>query len=182
MFGFFKKKRSPLKTGERIYAVLAAQARHPSLYTRYGVPDTMEARFELLILHLFVVLQWFQSDKEEPIRQVMQELCDHFFTEMDRAMRETGVGDLAVPKRIKKMAQHYVTRTTEYDAATAQSDREPFFRLLALHIFGDESHIERAKELADYVEVLRVALSMEEPLDTLENFWLPSPDEAALTQ
>ncbi len=106
----------------RLYGEIMAASRQPALFMPpYAVPDTLEGRFDALILHVFLVVRRLAA-MPSPAPEIAQELSNHLFAEMDRALREGGVGDLAVPKRIAKMASDYNGRRTSYEAGLAEGE------------------------------------------------------------
>jgi cytochrome b pre-mRNA-processing protein 3 len=126
-----------------------AAARRPALFLRpYEVPDTLEGRFDLLVLFSTLLLRRLES-LPHPGREIAQELVDALFEHLDAGLREIGVGDLAVPKRIKKLAEAFSGRTAAYRSALAL-DRAAFASALARNIYGEESADQRANALADY--------------------------------
>ena len=112
--------RSRPEQPEALYAALMAQARRPDFYRDYGVPDTLDGRFDLLVLHVVLLLRRLRED--EVTRALAQDVFDVFFRELDRALREMGVGDLGVPRRVKTMAEVFYGRARAYDAALASGD------------------------------------------------------------
>jgi cytochrome b pre-mRNA-processing protein 3 len=99
------------------YAAIVAQARLPDFYARLGVPDTLDGRFELIVLHLFLVLHRLRS---VPAAQGFgQTLYDRMFADMDRSLREMGTGDLSVGKQVKRMATALSGRIAAYQAGLA---------------------------------------------------------------
>ncbi|MGQ4272583.1 ubiquinol-cytochrome C chaperone family protein [Terrihabitans sp. B22-R8] len=117
IFGLFRRS-SEEDHAHGVYAAIVAQARQPVLYTDFGVPDTLEGRYEMLVLHLFLYLHRLKSEPTE-IRARGQAVFDMMFKDMDRSLREMGVGDLTVPKKIKAMASAFYGRTAAYDEALA---------------------------------------------------------------
>lgn len=99
---------------ESLYDKVVAAARDEHLYAALGVPDTVEGRFEAVALHLVLVLRRLRA-LPAPAGDVAQDLVDHFFRQMDAAMRESGVGDMGVPKRMKKLAAAFYSRAQAYD-------------------------------------------------------------------
>src|SRR6516225_3886855 len=117
-FNHFKKPRlAPRGTIEAIYGMIVTQAREPLFYRDLGVPDTVNGRFDLLVLHLWLVLH--------RLRQMTggvdlgQALFDRFCEDMDANLREMGVGDLAVPKRMQAFGEAFYGRAAAYDQALA---------------------------------------------------------------
>ncbi len=95
-----------------LYLQIISQARQPEFYRFYGVPDTLDGRFEMLALHAFLVLRRL---KAEPAAALSQELFDTMFADMDENLREMGVGDLSVGKRVKQMATAFYGRVAAYE-------------------------------------------------------------------
>lgn len=94
------------RAAHALYGTVVARARDPWLYARAGVPDTLDGRFEMLVWHLApLVARLHRGGGEGPA--VAQELFDAFLADMDAAMREEGVGDQAVPKRLQKMTRAF---------------------------------------------------------------------------
>ena len=98
------------------YTAITRKARRPVHYGMGGVPDSFDGRFDMMALHVHLVLRRLRSDGVAR-DDIGQELFDIFFRDMDQAMRESGVGDLGVGKKIRKMAQAYYGRAAAYDTA-----------------------------------------------------------------
>jgi cytochrome b pre-mRNA-processing protein 3 len=155
-FNHFRKPRPPSRgTIEGIYGMIVTQAREPSFYRDLGVPDTVNGRFDLLVLHLWIVLRQLKST--EGGENLSQALFDHFCDDMDANLREMGVGDLAVPKRMQAFGEAFYGRAAAYDLAFA-SDREAFAQALCRNILNGEG-IERARRLATYAETAIASLT-----------------------
>ena len=90
-------------TIEAIYGMIVTQAREPLFYRDLGVPDTVNGRFDLVVLHLWMVLHRLKS--MEGAADLSQALFDHFCDDMDANLREMGVGDLTVPKRMRAFGE-----------------------------------------------------------------------------
>ncbi len=106
---------APRRTIETIYGMIVAQTREPAFYERFGVPDTVSGRFDLLLLHMWLVLRRLR--REGPPDPLSQALFDRFCEDMDGNLREMAVGDLAVPKRMRKFGEAFYGRMAAYDAA-----------------------------------------------------------------
>jgi cytochrome b pre-mRNA-processing protein 3 len=119
MLSLFKKKRDRLNVGA-LYQHLVERSRHPVFYTQCGVPDTIDGRFDLLGLHVHLVLRDIRrrGQGREPLGQAV---FDAFFGDLDQGLRESGVGDLSVAKKIRKMAEAFYGRAAAYDAAMGQA-------------------------------------------------------------
>lgn len=151
-FDQFTSPRSPSRgTIETIYGMIVTQAREPAFYQKLGVEDTVNGRFELLVLHLWMVLRRAREDSEN--LAFAQMLFDHFCSDLDANLREMGVGDLAVPKRMQKYGEAFYGRSAAYDRALADED-DPHGALAktlcrnVLNGFG----MDNAKQLEVYVQ------------------------------
>jgi cytochrome b pre-mRNA-processing protein 3 len=121
----------------RLYHGIVEQARQPGFFAVYGVPDTLDGRFELIALHEFLVLNRLKQEYRRTAN-FAQELFDIFFADMDRALRELGVGDLAVGKHIKRMATAFYGRVVSYERGLAADDAA-LGEALGRNLFGTVS-------------------------------------------
>lgn len=128
MFNLFK--RNPhLATARALYDQAVAAARAPQFYTEWGVPDTVDGRFEMITLHVALAMRPLPL----PVRQA---LFDVMFRDIDRSLREMGVGDLAVPKRMKRMMAAFNGRAQAYLAALASGDETALDAALTRNVYG----------------------------------------------
>jgi cytochrome b pre-mRNA-processing protein 3 len=175
---FRKSPKSPRGTIEAIYGMIVAQAREPLFYKHLDVPDTVDGRLDLLILHLWLVLR--RMRQVEAGRALSQALFDHFCDDMDANLREMGVGDLAVPRRMQKLGEAFYGRTAAYDLAWQDGEMR-LAEALQKNILNG-THPESARRLAVYAA--RVAASLEACDDAalLRPAWrFPAPFEQDLT-
>jgi cytochrome b pre-mRNA-processing protein 3 len=119
MWPFVRRRRS--LAIERLYDAVASLARRPHLFAEFGVADTFEGRFEMLTLHLALLLRRLAL-LPSPASDVAQELIDLNFLRLDQGLREIGVGDVGVPKRMKRLARAFYGRVGAYDAALKDGD------------------------------------------------------------
>ncbi|WP_349368393.1 ubiquinol-cytochrome C chaperone family protein [Salinarimonas sp.] len=131
---------------ESLYTRVAQAARQPGLYLDAGVPDTVEGRFECLALHVVLVFRRLRT-LPAPASDVSQDLADAFFRSLDQSLREMGVGDLSVPKKMKTLAEAFYGRAHAYDAALDARDADALAAVLARNVTGGE---EPAHRLAAY--------------------------------
>lgn len=116
--------RSPSAQAPRaLYDAAVEQARRPAFYSELGVPDTLDGRFELICLHVYLILRRLRADHAGTGR-LAQDLFDTMFADMDGSLRELGAGDLGVGPRVKKMARNFYGRVAAYDAGIDGSDAE----------------------------------------------------------
>lgn len=153
IFSLFKPRQGPDAPFLLLERVVAA-ARAPALYLRAGVPDTFEGRFECLALHAFVVMRRLR-ELPDPAAEVSQEFVDHLFAHLDQGLRQSGIGDLGVPKRMKKMAQGFYGRIDAYDAALESGDRAELEAALRRNVTGDAD----PAPLADHMLAASVELA-----------------------
>ena len=95
------------------------QARSPVFYADFGVADQLEGRFDLLVLHLHLVIRRLSASEDAAARRMAQALFDTFFHDMDRTLRAIGVGDMSVGKKVKDMIRAYYGRCAAYEEALA---------------------------------------------------------------
>jgi cytochrome b pre-mRNA-processing protein 3 len=132
-----------------LYAAIVGQARRPAFYAVCGVPDSLDGRFELVALHVYLVLRRLKGG-DLPAQGLAQGLVDLFFADMDASLREMGAGDLGVGKRVQKMAAAFYGRVAAYDGAEA---RGVAGEALKRNLFGTvEVGAERIAAMAAYVE------------------------------
>ncbi|EWY39271.1 ubiquinol-cytochrome C chaperone [Skermanella stibiiresistens SB22] len=114
----FQRKR-PEAEALDLYDAIVAQARQPYFYAALGVPDTIDGRFEMIALHAFLVMRRLKGQGAEAAA-VSQQLFDTLIADMDRSLREIGIGDLSVPKHIKNMAKGLYGRIVSYEKGLAE--------------------------------------------------------------
>jgi cytochrome b pre-mRNA-processing protein 3 len=151
-------RRSPqARIVAALYGTIVAQARAPAFYQVYGVPDTVNGRFEMIVLHLLILLHWLQS-KGAATSGLGQELFDHFCSEMDGNLREMGVGDLAVPTNMRRIGEAFYGRQAAYEGPLSAGDANALAEALGRTIFGlDDGTNADASRLAAYaLEAVRM--------------------------
>jgi len=107
-----------------LYGTIVAQARLPAFYQIYGVPDTVNGRLEMIMLHTVLFLRRLESEAV-PIRALGQGLFDQFCRDMDDSMCEMGVSDLAVPRNMRRIGEAFYGRQAAYRVALEAPDDEP---------------------------------------------------------
>jgi cytochrome b pre-mRNA-processing protein 3 len=151
------RRNSQARTINALYGTIVAQARSATFYADYRVPDTVEGRFDLIVLHLVLLLNRFaRAEAARGLGQALlgqellgQDLFDAFCRDLDANLREMGVGDLAVPKRMQAFAEAFYGRQAAYLAALDAADQRVFEKALARNIFpaGNDA---AAAQLARY--------------------------------
>jgi cytochrome b pre-mRNA-processing protein 3 len=130
-----------------LYGAIVAQARRPAFYQIYLVPDTVSGRLEMIMLHAVLVLRRLQ-DGTAGCRELGQGLFDHFCRDMDDSMREMGVGDLAVPRKMRRIGEAFYGRQAAYGAALATPHDESLVAVLERNVFAGSSERDGATTLA----------------------------------
>ncbi len=113
-----RKSKDAAGPAALLYAAAVAQARMPAFYTVHGVPDTLDGRFDLIVLHVHILCRRLAREGEAGAA-IAQALFDAMFKDMDRNLREMGVGDPSVPRRIRAMVEAYYGRVKAYEEALA---------------------------------------------------------------
>jgi len=176
-FKRFGKPRSPLRgTIEAIHGMIVTQAREPSFYRDLGVGDTVNGRFDLLVLHLWLVLRRFRY--LNGAAEVSQALFDRFCADMDANLREMGVGDLTVPKRMQAFGEAFYGRAAAYDAALVGDDAD-LTRAICKNVLNGQG-MENAHRLATYArDVITCLDALDDPALLAAGWRFPAPNEVA---
>lgn len=153
---FFRPKPATL-AGRALYDAAAAQARRPVFYTEIGAPDTLEGRFELYTLHVVLLLDRLQN-AGPGAAEVRQAVFDAYVRGLDDALREIGVADTSVGKKMKKLAGAFYGRLRAYETAFALPDQGELQALIGRTLFEQPDDV-RIAALAAYVLATRAALA-----------------------
>jgi cytochrome b pre-mRNA-processing protein 3 len=134
------------KRATDLCAALGVRAREPVFFAKLGVPDTIDGRFDLVVLHAWLVLERL---RELQMKDVSQAFINLLFVSFDESLRELGVGDIGIGHRVKKMADAFYGRLSAYgavveDDAMAQAIRRNVYRV-------ESGHETDAAALANYV-------------------------------
>jgi cytochrome b pre-mRNA-processing protein 3 len=157
-----------------LYGAIVAQARNPSFYLGFGVPDTAEGRFDMILLHLALLCRRLGRDAATA-GSLGQDVFDMFCRDMDHNLREMGVGDLTVPKKMQKLAEAFYGRLETYDRALAAAGEEDLAAALGRNVLGETTPSESARRLAAYARLAARRLD-EIPVAELKGEALRWPD------
>lgn len=161
----FFRPRAAQNAGRKLYAGVVAQARTPALYADLGAPDTVEGRFELYTAHVFLLLDRLKGQGARA-SETSQVLFDAYLGALDDALREMGVGDVSVGKKMRKLGEAFYGRVKSYETAfQALPDTAPLEALLTRTVYA-QSSADNAPRLAAYVLIQRATLAGL-PLDAL---------------
>ncbi len=170
----FRRSRAA-EDGRRLLAVVTQISRQPGLYGPERAPDTLDGRLEVMILHAVLALRRLQADPA--LAPLGQAFTDQLFRHFDAGLREDGVGDMAVPKRMNKIAARFYGRLEAYTAALASDDRSALAEALFRNaLAGDSARLAFAATLSAYaVDTGRAqAEAGPETLFRLDG-WRPAP-------
>jgi cytochrome b pre-mRNA-processing protein 3 len=147
------RRNAQAHTISTLYGMIVAQARLPSFYRDYAVADTVNGRFDLIVLHLALVLE--RLAREPGLQSLGQGVFDRFCQDMDHNLREMGIDDLKVPKEMRRMGEAFYGRAQAYRAALTADDTKTLVSALERNIYGGEPAA-AAPRLAAYMrEALR---------------------------
>ena len=159
------RPKPTLSAGRALYAGVVDQSRSPALYEALGTPDTVEGRFEIYSLHVFLLLDRLRR-QGSAASDTAQALFDTYVSSLDDALREMGVGDLSVGKKMRKLGEAFYGRVKSYEAAfESLPDQAALRALLARTVYADAVDAP-VEAMAAYVLAQRGNLA-EQPLETL---------------
>jgi len=137
------------KAGE-IYGAIVTQARQPDFYSALGIADTPGGRYEMVVLHLFLVLERLRT-APSAAPALPRLLVEAFIADMDDSLREMGTGDLAVPKKVRRAAAGLYERSMHYRGALSAGDEKALASALGKHAHVGGVVNEASRTLATYV-------------------------------
>ncbi|MGV9007391.1 MAG: ubiquinol-cytochrome C chaperone family protein [Brevundimonas sp.] len=151
------RSRPAVVDGDALYALAVAQARRPDFYTRLGVEDRIDARFELYTLHVLLLVMRLRDDGDRG-GEAAQLLFDTYVSALDNTLRELGVGDISVGKKMRKLGESLYGRMTAYEAPLRAGDATGLAAGLARNVLGHDDGA-AAGPLAAYAIASRAALA-----------------------
>ncbi|MGI9414516.1 MAG: ubiquinol-cytochrome C chaperone family protein [Hyphomicrobiales bacterium] len=169
MIKLWSRNASQQQAADTIYAAIVAQARHPGFYRDAHVPDSIDGRFDLLVLHAFLFLRRLKGEGEAA-GELGQLVFDTMFADLDQNLREMGVGDLGIAKRVRKMASAFYGRTAAYDEALDGygADPEALEGAVKRNMFPESDEAPGAGPVAAYMAECDRALAAQETARLLE--------------
>lgn len=126
-------------SAEHLYASIVEQARQHAFYSEYSVTDTVDGRFDMIAIHLFLVLD--RLDAETKSANVTQALVNLVVADMDNSLREMGVGDMSVGKKVQTMARALYGRLEAYSQGFAEEDNKKLVKALERNVYRSESPV-----------------------------------------
>jgi cytochrome b pre-mRNA-processing protein 3 len=168
--------RRPGRTIDALYGAIVAQARAAHFYAEMGVPDTVSGRFDMVLLHVVLVLRRLRQG-EAAERALAQGLFDTFCRDMDHSLREMGISDQGLPKHMQRVGEAFYGRARAYEAALDDGAGEGALAdALARNVYPDTADRLCAVVLAQYVRKAAEVIGTQ-PLATLADgvIWFPDP-------
>ncbi len=139
MFSVLFKQKNRIETAaEDLYEFALINTREEIFYKDAGVPDTFDGRFDLLLLHIYI--QMHRIMDEADYVKISQKLFDITFRDMDQTLREMGIGDMGIPKHMKRMMKAFNGRMHAYQAALEGEGQ--LSEVLQRNLFGTTEHVE----------------------------------------
>lgn len=162
----FKRRAAVPDPVDSLYAALVQKARDPRFYADLGVPDTVDGRFDMVVIHTMLVIRRLREAPQE-VHETGQRLFDLMFTDMDRSLREMGVGDMSVGKHVKKMAKAFYGRAAAYEAGL-DGDDAALSQALADNLYRhDQPPPDAVASIADYLRRANAHLAKQPLADVL---------------
>ncbi len=162
MFSLFRRKPHE-RQGFELYGAAVGAARLPWFYDRLAVPDTLDGRFDLVGLHVALLIRRLGQEQDPRGAAMAQAVFDAMFADMDVNLREMGVSDLAVGKRVKRMWEALHGRAIAYAQAIDAGDAAGLAAALQRNVWRSEAPAgEAAAALADHAMAVAAALSAQD--------------------
>jgi cytochrome b pre-mRNA-processing protein 3 len=158
LLGLFARKPHE-RSGFALYGAAVAEARRPVFFAEFGVPDTLDGRFDLVALHVGLVICRIARDPDPRAKDLAQAVFDAMFADMDVNLREMGVGDLSVGKRVKRMWEAFHGRAQAYDAALRAGDAAALEGALARNVWRGRAPEGAPRRLAAVAAAADAALA-----------------------
>jgi cytochrome b pre-mRNA-processing protein 3 len=158
LLSYFSRARDRSRHGAWIYNAIVDQARRPQFYESFDVPDTIDGRFDLIVLHAGLYLPRLKSVPSEG-KGLAQATFDQMMANLEQNLRELGAGDMSVPKKMKNMVQAFYGRATAYEAALKGGDLDGLRAALHRNVYrGAGIDQPKLDALATYVRAASEAL------------------------
>ena len=161
LFGLLRR-RPHERAGFELYSAAVNAARQPAFFDGAGVPDTLDGRFDLVSLHVALLIRRIRRDADPRAKDLAQAVFDAMFADMDVNLRELGVGDLAVGKRVKLMWEAFHGRAAAYEAALEAGDGAALEAALERNVWRGAAPDGGAAKLARHALAVDAALAKQD--------------------
>jgi cytochrome b pre-mRNA-processing protein 3 len=173
MILFSRTRRREREAAEGVYCAALAAARRPAFYVDCGVPDTLQGRFEMVALNLFPLLHRLMHDPgDDP--ELARLVAESFVVDMDGALRDSGVSDRRLPKRMNTLYSSFAGRITAYEEALSGGE-SALAEAIARNVFPDAAAPAHAASLARYAKAAVAAIRAAD-IATIRSGALPYPE------
>ncbi|MBO6756017.1 MAG: ubiquinol-cytochrome C chaperone [Roseibium sp.] len=177
LFGLFKKRNRDAELA--VYSQIVAQARQPVFYTKFCVPDTVDGRFDLILMHAVLYFRRLRGEPKD-VAAFSQSVFDFFFQDMDGSLREMGISDTRVPKKVRVMGEAFYGRAEAYSSAIDDEDLDALGAAIGRNVFPGNPEPVAQMGLAHYMVVAAKHLAAQ-PTDVFLSGQIDWPDPAAST-
>ena len=131
------KKSSSQTAPQQLYGGVMTHARTPDFFISFGVPDTVMGRFDVLSLHIYLLARRLREDGRPICMDLSQEVFDLYVYDVERALRELGIGDTSVPKKKKKMIRSFYGQIDDFDEAINTNDKDTIVEKVSLRYLSE---------------------------------------------
>lgn len=176
LFTWFKQRAARRHNAQELYQLAMEQSRRPVFYTGWGIADTMDGRFDLISLHVILMtLRLSALDGEG--RKMSQDLFDAMFRRISIDLREVGVGDVGMSKRMQKMMKAFNGRAHAYALALAEDGDAALELAIVRNLFRSEGEAipPATPKVAGYIRECHAMLESL-PLDVFKSAGVQFPD------
>jgi cytochrome b pre-mRNA-processing protein 3 len=154
------------RVGFELYGAAVAAARDPFLYTALHVPDTLDGRFDMIGLYTFLLIQRLKREAA-PGPALAQAVFDAMFSDMDINLREMGVGDLSVGRKVRVMWEAFHGRAAAYAEAMKASDLAALDAALARNVWRGKAPPDTAIQALRRLVLAQEVQLLSQKLDAL---------------
>jgi len=181
MFRTLFKKEPVSDIPQRLYGTVMAHARNPVFYREFGVPDTVMGRFDMLSLHTYLFNRRMAAEEKPQAQDLSQEVFDLFVYDLERALRQIGIGDQTVPKRKKRLVHSYYGLIEDLDGPLNAGNKDMLESALLDRIFEKAKaanaplltayvmDLDKHLQSQDYASIRRGEVNLPEPGQILAN-------------
>lgn len=167
MFKWLRNRAEKRRSANKLYSLAATHARHPEFYQSFQVPDSITGRYEMLCIHIYLLLERLRKDSSDD--ELSQMLTEVMVKELERAYRDSGFRDLAIPKNIKRLVAGFYERAGAYKGGIRQGNRRDLAEALNHYVYTGATTVDaRAENLTNYMLAAYDALSQYR-IDDIEN-------------
>jgi cytochrome b pre-mRNA-processing protein 3 len=149
MLNILGKSAARKQVVRSLYAATVARAREPMFFTKFGVPDTIDGRFDLLTLHAWLVLEKLRDAK---LAELSQSFMDTVFVGFDEGLRDMGAGDMGMGRRMKKLADAFYGRLSSYENS---ADPTAMSEALQRNLYRGQGDVASADAVTQYIQNAR---------------------------